>query len=90
MLDKATGRSRGFGFVNFQDDYTMNTVLSVEHRDVSSHRMMGLFWIIILLASSTVLWLQFPETQHKGTGYQRSVLISFHFPNYPLHDLQIC
>lgn len=31
MMDKATGRSRGFGFVNFKDEHTMNVVLSTDH-----------------------------------------------------------
>lgn len=31
MMDSATGRSRGFGFVNFFDEAVMNTVLSMEH-----------------------------------------------------------
>jgi len=31
MIDGASGRSRGFGFVNFADEATMNTVLSMPH-----------------------------------------------------------
>mmetsp|Transcript_17351 Transcript_17351/g.40461 ORF Transcript_17351/g.40461 Transcript_17351/m.40461 type:complete len:491 (+) Transcript_17351:143-1615(+) len=31
MMDGATGRSRGFGFVNFEDQQTYETVLGMEH-----------------------------------------------------------
>jgi len=31
MIDKASGRSRGFGFVNFTDEQALSTVLSFEH-----------------------------------------------------------
>jgi len=32
MMDKASGRSRGFGFVNFTDEATMEAVLTVPHQ----------------------------------------------------------
>merc|ERR1719490_533590 len=31
MMDKATGRSRGFGFVNFADEQVMNLVMQYSH-----------------------------------------------------------